>query len=388
VKVSWIWLIGLVPLLALGMLLLGASMGTVPFNNVLTVGWTLAFGSGLLLISAAIRIRENGLKDWAIYPLVLLGLAQGGLGLWTVRTPAAPAALLVTANPEQMGALASGYVDIFPHAPQIPALTEALVADAPYSQIFTFHLSHGSLSIAQGVPDACVTRLSSESPAMILDLLDDALDAFGDIDGQLAPLAAVLDMNAADIEPAALVAHVVPLYGLAPPDGPFLNLADAIIDAVAAHAEASTGLADGDRALAALIVAAREDRAPRVHLDVRGAPAGQHALDHLFPRWYLRAGPDVDSDKVVRARYRELRAGEIVQTSDGYRPVDIVDAELEIRVTHGEEVLYERAFTGASPIDSWKVADPSLTLRQAYRRIAVEALTNDIAPQFSDLVIE
>ncbi len=387
-RVSWIWLIGLVPLLALAMLLLGASMGTVPFNNVLSVGWTLCFGAGLLLISAAMRIKEEGLKSWAIYPLAALGLTQGALGLWTVRTPEAPAAMLVTSTPEQMGVLMAGYVHVFPAATQLPGLAETLVADAPYDQIFTFHLSHGNLSIALGVPDGCVTRMASESADVVLDHLDATLGAFGDIEGQVAPLAAVLDMNAAAIEPAALVRHVEALYGLAPPGGAFPNLSNAILDAVAADVATRTDLKDGDAAIAALIVAAGEDRQPFVHLDVRGAPAGQHALDHLFPRWYLRAGPDVQSDKVVRARYRELRAGEIVQTSDGYKPVDIVDAELEIRVTHGEEVVYERAFTGTSPLDSWKVADPSLTLRQSYRRVAVEALTRDIGSQFSDLVIE
>lgn len=385
-KLGWIGLLGLVPLMAVGMLLLGARMGAVPFGHVASVGWSLGFGAFLMGMAASLRFRERGPKQVLPYLMLVLCLAEGLTGTWVLMGPQDAAALLVRANHLRMGELLGGYLETFGADARSGELAQEMVAEAPYPQIFAFHLEHLEFSYNTGVVDGCVTRLSREDPATVLRHLDGALQAFGNEDGRLGPLAAALDMRADQLAGETLVRHLEDLTLIARPGGPFDRLSSALLDASAQRIEAEySRMPDGDRALADLVLVARDDGSPFVRLDPRGAPAGQHVMDHLFPRLYLQL--DDGADKVVKLRYRELRAGEIVKTNQGHKPVDVVRAEMDVTISVAGEIRYEHTFRGESPIDSWTLVPDGTSLRDGYRAVAVDALNRDITTQFTDVVV-
>jgi len=384
---GWMPLVGLLPLLAVGMLALGAAMAAVPFEHVVSVGYCLAFGGTLLLVYSLMQLNRLGWKAVVPYLLLALGLAQGGGAFWIIREPQAAAAQLVSANPERMGELLAEYVHHFGEDQRAAALAGRLGDDAPYPQIFAFHLQHPAFSTEQGIPDRCVTRLSRETPDVVLSFLEGAVQSFGTLDGQLGPMAAALDIHADELQDAALAEHMADLYVLAPPTGPFTRLSAALTQAAASEAERlDPTLAEGDLAFARLALVARDDGDPRVRFDERGAPAGLHRMDHLFPRWYLTPGDE--GSKVVRVRYRELRSGEIVETNRGPKPVDIVRAEFSVQVEAGGAVQYDHTFRGESPIDAWKLIPDDIPLRAGYRDTAVDALSRDLATHFRDVTID
>ena len=386
-RVSWIGLIGLVPLLAVGMLLLGTSMGTVPFEHVQNVGWSLGFGCALLLIAAVFGFRQGGAKVILPYLMIALSALQGAGAAWVVPTPDRAAAHLVTLEPDRMGELLAGYVTAFGDSMQARQLADHLADHAPYPQIFAFHMLHPDFSHNAGVVDRFVTRMSAEEPTVILEQLEGAVGAFGNEDRQLGPLAAVLDIHADELDHGVLDANAEHLYELAPPDSPFQQLSRVLIDVTAERADRLyLSLQQGDRAFADLARASAQDGDASVRLDESGAPAGLHVMDHLFPRWYLRL--DDEASRQVRVHYRELRAGEIVRTDRGVKPVDIVKAEFSVRVTVAGEVTYEHTFRGESPIDSWKLVPDSVALRQGYRDVAVDALSRELATHFADVRVE
>jgi len=386
VKLGWIGLLGLVPLMAVGMLLLGARMGAVPFGHVLSVGWALAFGAVLMSFAASLRLREKGAKQVVGYLLVLLAVAQSLTSIWVFLGPEAAACVLVRSNHLRMGELLGGYLEEFGPDAKSGELASEMVQEAPYAQIFAFHLENVEFSVNTNVVDGCVTRLSHEEPAVVLRNLDGALQSFGNADGQLAPMAAALDMRADQLDQEALVPHLENLTEIARPGGPFTRLSAVLLDASAHRLEVDySSLLDGDRALADLVLAARDDGQPYVRLDSRGAPAGLRIMDPLFPRLYLQL--DDGADKIVQLHYRELRAGEIVKTNQGHKSVDVVSAELDVRVTVAGEKKYEHTFRGESPIDSWTMLPEGASLRDGYRTVAVDALNRDIGTQFTDVVV-
>ena len=386
-RISWMALVGLLPLLAVGILALGSYMAAVPFEHVVSVGYCLAFGGALLLVYSLLQLRQRGWKAVVPYLLLVVGLAQGAAAFWVIREPRDAAAELVAANPERMGELLAAYVDTFGEGDHAVALAEQLGDEAPYPQIFALHLAHPAFSANTGVPDRCVTRLSREGPDVVLSFIEGAVQAFGTLDGQLGPMAAALDIHADELEMASLAEHMPDLYALAPPTGPFTRLSAALTQAAAAEAERlEPTLKEGDLAFAALARAARDDGDPRVRFDERGAPAGLHRMDHLFHRWYLT--PSDAATKVVRVRYRELRAGEIVTTNIGPKPVDIVRSEFSVQVEVAGETRYDHTFRGDSPLDAWKLLPEGAPLRAGYRDIAVQALTRDLSTQFRDVIVD
>ena len=386
-RFSWMALVGLLPLLAVGMLALGTYMAAVPFEHVVSVGYCLAFGAALLLVYSLQQLSQRSWKAVVPYLLLVIGLAQGAAALWIIREPRAASAELVGAHPERMGELLAGYVHTFGDGARARELAERLGNEAPYPQIFAFHLAHPGFSADAGVPDLCVTRLSREGPDVVLTCLEGAVQAFGSIDGQLGPMAAALDMNADQLDIPTLAAQMPDLYELASPTGPFTQLSAALTQAAAAEAERlDPTLKEGDLAFAQLAVAAAADGDPRVHLDERGAPAGLHRMDHLLPRWYL--APSDAANKVVRVRYRELRAGEIVETNRGPKPVDIVRAEFSVQVEIAGEVRYDHTFRGESPLDAWKILPADTPLRSGYRDTAVDALSRDLSAHFRDVIVD
>ena len=385
-KLGWIGLVGLVPLMAVGMLLLGARMGAVPFGQVVSVGWSLGFGAFLMGMAASLRFREGGAKQVLPYLMIVLCLAEGLTGTWVLLGPEDAAATLVRANHLRMGELRGGYIETFGDDARSGELAEEMVAEAPYPQIFAFHHENVAFSSNTGVVDGTVTRLSREEPAVVLKHLDGALRAFGNEDGQLGPLAAPLDMNADQLDGPVLMDHLEDLTIIARPGGPFERLSAALLEASSQRlVERFKEMPDGDRALADLVHAALEDGAPFVRIDSRGAPAGLHVMDHIPARLYLQV--DDGADKVVKLRYRELRAGEIVKTNEGHKPVDVVKAGLDVTISVAGETRYEHTFRGESPIDSWTILPPGMPLRDGYRNVAVDALNRDIATQFTDVAV-
>ncbi len=379
-------LLGLVPLMAVGMLLLGARIGAVPFGHVVSVAWSLAFGAVLLSLAATARLRERGPRQVVAYLFLALCLAEGLTGIWVFLGPEDAASVLVRANHLRMGELLGGYLDEFGDDARAGELAQEMVEEAPYPQIFSFHMEHREFSAATGVPDSCVARMSREEPAVILRHLDGALQAFGNPDGQLAPLAATLDMHSDQLVASDLEPHLEDLTEIARPGGPFARLSSVLLEVSASRIEAEySAMLDGDRALADLVLAARDDGLPFVHLDARGAPAALHVMDHLFPRLYLQL--DDTADKTVQLRYREHRAGEIVKTNQGHKPVDVVRAELDIRVIVAGESRYQHTFRGESPIDAWTMLEEGTSLRDGYRAVAVDALNRDLATQFTDVAV-
>lgn len=378
--------LGLVPLMAVGMLLLGARIGAVPFGHVVSVGWALAFGAVLLSLAATALLREKGPRQVVAYLFLALCLAEGLTGVWVFLGPEDAASALVRANHLRMGELLGGYIDEFGDDARAGELAREMVEEAPYSQIFAFHLDHREFSAATGLPDSCVVRLSREEPAVILQNIEGALQAFGNPDGQLTPLAAALDMRADQLDALDLEPHLEDLTGIARPGGPFARLSGVLLEVSAGRVEAGySSMLDGDRALADLVLAARDDGQPFVHLDARGAPAALHVMDHLFPRLYLQL--EQNADKIVQLRYRELRAGEIIKTNQGHKSVDVVRAELDVRVIVGGEPRYQHTFRGESPIDAWTLLEEGTSLRDGYRSVAVDALNRDIGTQFTSVSV-
>ncbi len=379
-----IWWLGFVPLVAVSMLLVGARIGAVPFNHIPGVGWTLLFGCLLLLLGCVGQLGDR--RWWALALLAPMALAEGAGAWWAITTPERVGATLVGLGGPRMGELLIGHVDVYGGGEAIEPLAERLTAEAPLPQVFAFHRAHPGESVRLGLPDACVARLSGEGPDAILAHLSEAHETFGSADGLLAPLVAALDMRAGELDRGALALNLAVLYELAPPDGPFSRLAGALIRVAAEEAEAAHGDAlHGDRGFGELVLAAAEAGSPTVSLDMRGAPAAQGLLDGLLRRHYLVAMPATGGPRVIHVRYRELRAGEIVQTDRGPRPVDLVSAELRIRFELEGEVIYDRSFRGESPPDTWRGQPLDESLRSAYRQAAVDALNRELADHFADL---
>jgi hypothetical protein len=384
VQLGRIWWLGFVPAVAVTMLLVGARIGAVPFNHIPGVGWTLLFGALLLLLGCVGQLADR--RWWALALLAPLALAEGAGAWWLVTGPERVGAALVGLGGDRMGELLIGYVDIYGVGPEVDPLAERLADEVPLPQVLAFHSAHPRESGRLGIPDACVARLSREGPASILEHLTAAHDTFGNPDGLLAPLAAALDMKSEELDHGALALNMGVLYDIAPPNGPFPRLAGQLCRVAASEAEAAHGDAlHGDRGFGELVLAAAEAGSPTASLDSRGAPAVQGLFDDMLRRHYLVTLPGTGGPRVIHLRYRELRAGEIVQTGDGPRPVDIVSAELRIRFELAGEVIYDRSFRGDSPLDTWRSQPPDESLRGAYRQAAVDALNQQLTGHFAHL---
>ncbi len=379
-----LWMLGLIPLVGLGMLAVGVSQGTVPFTHLRIVGIGLVTGALLLGTGIAANLRRDSLRSVVFWAVVALAVAEGAGGAWFLADPAGAGATLVRANRERMGELLVGYVGQFGEDEHVDGLVARLLEEAPFPQIIAYHQSDPAASTARGVPDAFVTRLSHEHTSVILEQLDGAFAAFGNQDGQLAPLAAVLDQHARDLDHAAMAVRLPLLYDLAPPGSPYGRLGTQIGAVAAEEVEVEyDALLAGDRALADLVIHARDHGNHVVLLDARGAPGGLEVLDEDLRHGYLRPEPGGGGGKVIRLRYRELRRGEIVETAAGPRPVDLVTAELMIRVELDGVVRYERTFEGASPEDAWKTRGGETSLREHYRQAAVAQINTALAEDFA-----
>ena len=65
---SHLWFLGLIPVLSVGLLVLGASMGAVPFGHVRAVGLALGAGAGLLAFWVAVSLSREALRK--AYPSI------------------------------------------------------------------------------------------------------------------------------------------------------------------------------------------------------------------------------------------------------------------------------------------------------------------------------
>lgn len=378
-----IWLLGLIPLVGLGMLVFGISQGIVPFTHLRIVGMGLVTGALLLGSGIAANLRRESLRSVVFWLVMTLMLLQAAGGIWFFACPSGAGAAAVRANPARMGELLVGYVDHFGAAEPVDGLVTDLVETAPFPQIVAFHLAHPGVSEASEVPDRFVTRLSHEHHAVILAQLDGAFAAFGNDDGQLAPLAAVLDQHSRDLDHAALAVNMPLLFDLAPPGSPYSRLGTQLGIVAAEDVEVEyDALRAGDRVLADLVIHARDHGNHTVLLDARGAPAGLTVLDENLRRLYLETLDGGGGGKVIRLRYRELRDGDIVDTAGGARHVDIVTTELMIRVELDGEVPYQRTFRGKSPPDAWTSRPDDVSLREHYRLAAVQQLNTELAEDF------
>ncbi len=383
-RLGRIWWLGFVPLMAVAMLVVGARIGAVPFNHIPGVGYTLAGGSLLLLLASVIQLGER--RWWALALVAPLMLAQVAGAWWTLSAPEQVGASLVRCNRAQMGELLTAFVDVYGAGEETEALVIQLVETAPYEQIFLFHDNHPGDSVRMGLPDAVVTRLAGEGTGAILEQLGPAAEAFGLAEGMLAPLAAILDMRASELDHDLLAANLGTLYDIAPPGGSFSRLAGQLIAVAAEQAEAAHGDArHGDRGFGELVLAAAAAGSPTVTMDLRGAPAAQDLFGDMLRQHYLVANEGTGGPRVVHVRYRELRVGEIVQTDKGPRPVDLVSAELRIRIELEGEVIYDHTFRGDSPLDTWRSVSLDGPLRSAYRQAAVDALNQDLTEHFEHL---
>lgn len=379
-----ILLLGLVPSLALVMLLLGVSQGAVPFGHVHTVGWTLALGGALLLAGGVFTIFKDGVKT--IFPFLLLVavVVEGGMAIWILPDPAGASASLVQMNPSRMGELLDDYLEHFGDTRHTDELWDTLVETAPYPQIVSLHLLRPEDSWSRQVPSRTIARLSAEAPDVILAQLDGVYQAFGNTDGLLDPLVIDLEANAGTLDRGQLDRVLPMMLELAPPGGGFYGLEVLLCEVAADELEARYDeLPPGDRAIADLVLAGREQGNHILFVDARGTPEGLSVLDGKLGQAYLRAEPKgAGGGKILRLRYRELRAGEIVTTTDGPRPVDLVVAELTIRIELDGAIIYNRNFRGESPKDAWQNANDDISLRESYRLAAVKALNEQINEDF------
>ncbi len=383
-RLGKIWWLGFVPLMAVAMLLVGARIGAVPFNHIPGVGYTL--GGGALLLLLACVVQADARRWWALGLLAPLAVAQGAGAWWAIGSPEAVGCALVRSHPARMGELLIGFVDIYGPDEGVLALADSFVEQAPHEQIYAFHSAHPGTSVSMGIPDATVSRLSGEGPATILAQLTPAAETFGTADGLLAPLAAVLDMRSTELDHGALALALPTLYEIAPPGGSFSRLAGKLLTVAAEEAEAAhVDARHGDRGFGELVLSAAAAGSPKVSMDIVGAPASQGLFDDMLRRHYLMGDEATGGPRVVHVRYRELRAGDIVQTDGGPRPVDLVSAELRIRLELDGEVIYDRTFRGDSPPDTWRSVSLDGSLRSAYRQAAVDALNTDLAEHFEHL---
>lgn len=383
-RLGKIWWLGFVPLMAVAMLLVGARIGAVPFNHIPGVGYTLGGGALLLLLACVVQVDAR--RWWALGILAPLALAQAAGAWWAVGSSEQVGCALIRSNPERMGELMTGYVDVFGPGEEVSALAMDLVERSPYTQIYAFHSAHPGASLEMGIPDATVTRLAGEGPETILAQLGPASETFGFADGLLAPLAAVLDMRATELDHGALALALPTLYEIAPPGCGFSRLAGELQAVAAEEAEAAhVDALHGDRGFGELVLSAAGAGNPVISMDVRGAPAAQGLFDDMLRRHYLVGDEATGGPRVVHVRHREVRAGEIVQTDRGPRPVDLVSAELRIRFELDGEVLYDRTFRGDSPPDTWKTVPLDGSLRSAYRKAAIDVLNEGLAEHFEHL---
>ncbi len=377
-------LLGLLPLMAVVMLLLGVSQGAVPFGHVSAVGWTLALGGALLLVGGVSTLFKGGAKSVFPYLMLVAAVIEGGYALWILPNPAGASAALVRMNPARMGELLDSYLEHYGVNGEVDGLYDQLVETAPYPQIVALHLLRPEDSWARQVPSRTIDRLSDETPGIILDQLDGAYQAFGHADGLLDPLAIVLEDHAKTLDRGQLDQVMPLMVDLAPPGGGYYGL-EVLLSEIAAEEMAAQydDLPAGDRAIADLVLAGRDQGNHILFLDARGTPEGLSALDRKLGQAYLLAEPKgAGGGKILRLRYRELRAGEIVTTTDGARPIDLVVAELTVRIELDGQIIYDQSFRGESPKDAWQNAPEGVSLREAYRLAAVTALNEELDQDF------